>query len=273
MDYKVPALSMVFMAIAALAVVAIPTVLLLYFRKKRHADVLPFWIGCAVFVVFALILESLAKLLVMQLGAWQSILNNTWLFGIIGGLFAGVFEETGRFVAFKTVLKNKRSKNVNALMYGAGHGGFEAFYLVFISMVTNLVFASIINSGNTAMLTSGITDSSALQAMNATFSALSTTAPGIYLVSVAERISAIALHISLSVLVWFAAKHSRQFWLFPLAVLLHAFVDSVAGIMAGYTSNLWLIEGAVYLLSACCVVLTVVVWKKSTRKELDTAQA
>ena len=32
-----------------------------------------------------------------------------------------------------------------------------------------------------------------------------------------ERIAAITIHMALSVLVWFAAKNSKRFWLFPLA--------------------------------------------------------
>lgn len=262
MTDTVPALSMVFMAVAALAGLLIPAALFLYFRKKCRADVLPFWIGCAVFVVFAIVLEGAAQLLFMQTSVWETMQGNIWLYGIVGGLFAGVFEETGRFAAFKTVLRKRRDKDINALMYGAGHGGFEVFYLLVISMAANLMYAVMMNTGRTELLTAGIPDEASRQALNATFAALAGTAPGMFLVSIVERIGAVAMHIALSVLVWFAAKDNKRFWLYPMAVLLHAFVDAFAGIMAGYVSNVWLIEGAIYVLCGGCVALAVVVWKK-----------
>ena len=57
---SVPILSMVFMALAALFCFAMPILLLIYYRKKG-ADILPFFIGCAVFVIFALILEKITQ--------------------------------------------------------------------------------------------------------------------------------------------------------------------------------------------------------------------
>ena len=53
---------------------------------------------------------------------------------------AGIFEETGRFLAFKTVLRKKQGKDINALMYGAGHGGFEAAALLGITMINNIIY-------------------------------------------------------------------------------------------------------------------------------------
>ena len=80
-----------------------------------------------------------------------------------------------------------------------------------------------------------------------------------------ERIGAVALHISLSVLVWFAVKNKKRFWLFPLAIVLHALVDAVAVIMSRFVSNIWLIEAAVYLLAGVCVVLAVIVYKRNSK--------
>jgi uncharacterized membrane protein YhfC len=262
MQYTVPGLSIAFMAVAALAGVAIPVVLFLVFRKKFKADILPFFIGCAVFAVFALILEGLVHMLVLKSNIGLKIQGNVWLYATYGGLMAGIFEETGRFTAFKTILRKKRGKDVNGLMYGAGHGGFEAFYILVASMVSYIVMALMLNAGMADKLTAGITDQTTLQTLNATFASLSTTAPGTYLVGVVERLAAVALHISLSVLVWFAAKDKGRFWLFPAAVLIHALVDFIAVILARNGLNVWVIEGLVYVMSAVCVVIAVRVWKK-----------
>jgi len=263
MEYTVPTLSIMFMAVSALIGIAIPVALFLVFRKKYMADVLPFFIGCAVFIVFALLFESFVYQLIFATDAGKAMVNNIWVYGIFAGLMAGLFEETGRYTAFKTVLRKKRGNNRNALMYGAGHGGFEAIYLLGASMISNIVMAVTINAGMSDKLTTGVTDPAALQRINATIAALTGTAPTVFLVGSVERFAAVALHISLSVLVWFAAKNGgRRFWLYPLAIMLHAFADAAAVILSQYTSNLWLLEGAVYFISACCVVIATVVWKK-----------
>ncbi|MEN6314431.1 MAG: YhfC family glutamic-type intramembrane protease [Clostridiaceae bacterium] len=263
MNYIVPMSSIVFMVVSALIGITIPVVLFLVFRKKYKADVLPFFIGCAVFVVFALLIEGFVHNLIFATDTGKAILNNIWLYGVYGGLMAGLFEETGRYTAFKTVLRRKRGNNQNALMYGAGHGGFEAIYILGVSMISNIVMSVTLNAGMADTLTTGVTDPAALQRINAAIAALAGAAPTDFLIGSAERFAAVALHISLSVLVWFAVKNTgRYFWLYPLAIILHTFMNAVAVILSHYTSNLWMLEGAVYLISACCVVIATIVWKK-----------
>ena len=277
MNYTVPALSIVFMAVSALVGVAIPVVLFLVFRKRDKADIAPFFIGCAVFIVFALLFESVIHSLIFSTGTGKAIKNNIWLYGAYAGLMAGLFEETGRYTAFKTVLRRKRGNNKNALMYGAGHGGFEAIYILGVSMISNIVMSVTLNAGMGSNLTAGVTDPAKLQRINAAIAALAGAAPTDFLIGSIERLAAVVLHISLSVLVWFAAKNGgRRFWLYPLALILHALMDAAAVILSHYTSNLWLLEGAVYALSACCVVIATATWKKyasdkDTISESETA--
>ncbi len=273
MNYTIPQLSIVFMAVSCLIGIAIPVVLFLVFRKKYKADILPFFVGCAVFIVFAMLFESLIHRLILSSDIGKAIINNIWIYGIYAGLMAGIFEETGRFTAFKTVLGRKRGNNHNALMYGAGHGGFEAAYLLVFSMVSNIVMSITLNAGMGSKLTAGVTDPAALQRVNATIAALAGAAPTDFLIGSLERFAAVALHISLSVLVWFAAKNTgRNFWLFPLAIFLHLLMDAFAVILSHYTSNLWLIEGAIYALSAGCVVIAIAVWKKYNSENDSVAE-
>jgi uncharacterized membrane protein YhfC len=78
---------------------------------------------------------------------------------------------------------------------------------------------------------------------------------------------AVALHISLSVLVWFAAKNGGKcFWLYPFAMLLHSTVNAVAVILSKYVPSVGIILVVIYILSACCVAITLIVWKKYSSK-------
>ena len=56
MNMKVPALSMLFMSFALLFSLAVPVLLFFWYRKRRGADILPFFIGCAVFFLFVMLL-------------------------------------------------------------------------------------------------------------------------------------------------------------------------------------------------------------------------
>jgi len=263
MNYTVPTLSIVCMAVNVLMGVLIPAALFLVFRKKYRADVLPFFIGCAVFIVFAWLFEGFVHKLIFATDTGKAILNNIWLYGIYGGLMAGLFEETGRYTAYKTVLKRKYGNDGNALMYGAGHGGFEAFRILIFSFVPYILMSFKLNAGMGDTLTSGVTGPVALQTLQATFAMLANTPSALFLMSAVERISAVVIQISLSVLVWFAAKDGgKRFWLYPLSLILHAFVNAAAVIVSRHTSNAWIALCVVYIITGCLAVLAVAVWKK-----------
>ncbi|MEQ8198140.1 MAG: YhfC family glutamic-type intramembrane protease, partial [Clostridiaceae bacterium] len=79
-----------------------PTAILIYFKKKEHFKMKPVLMGSLVFIVFALILEQMFHKFVITS---KIISVNTIGFAVYAALAAGVFEETGRFVAFKMFLK------------------------------------------------------------------------------------------------------------------------------------------------------------------------
>ena len=174
MTGTVPALSLVFMVLSAMIGFAIPVAAFLYFRLKKRADILPFFIGCAVMFLFALVLEALIHQLVLGSAVGARIQANVWLYALYGGVMAGLFEETGRLLAFKTVLKKYQSRDVNALMYGAGHGGIEAVVLLGITMINNLTYSVIINAGSTEALLAPLTGDLKAQVQSA-IQALCTT--------------------------------------------------------------------------------------------------
>jgi uncharacterized membrane protein YhfC len=174
---------------------------------------------------------------------------------------AGLFEETGRFLAFKTVLKKKLGKDANALMYGAGHGGFEAIYLLGITSINNIIYSVLINSGRTDMLTSSLTGDYLAQVNNA-ISLLKTTPSYLFLMGGVERIFAIVLQIALSVLVWFAAKKKNRLYLYPLAVLIHLLVDGITVICSGKGVSTITLEAIVGLMAVVTAIIAKTVWKK-----------
>lgn len=240
--------------------VAIPVCLCVFFRRKFQCGLAPFFVGCGVMFLFALVLEQIVHMIVLALPVGQVIRNDIWLYALYGGLMAGLFEETGRLIAMKFVLKKYWGNDHNALMYGAGHGGFEAFYIMFFVMLNNLIYALMINSGSAEALLKSL-DPTSQAALREAFDTLSTASPLLFLVTPVERLAAVTLHISLSVLVWNAVKDKGKIGWYVLAVALHFAVDAAAVLMSGYGVPTWGVEAIVWLMALLCALLAARVWK------------
>lgn len=116
---KVPFLSIIFMMLSCLSGFLIPIILFVYFRKKKKADIIPFFVGCLTFMVFVLFVEATIHKLFFITPLGRNVRDNMILYAIYGGAMAALFEEFGRLVAFKLLLGKTGDKNINACMYGA----------------------------------------------------------------------------------------------------------------------------------------------------------
>lgn len=242
---KVPFLSIIFMMISCLTGFLIPVILFLYFRKKKQADIIPFFVGCLVFMVFVLFIEATIHKLFFITPLGRNIRENIIPYAIYGGVMAALFEEFGRLIAFKLLLGKNRDKNINACMYGAGHGGFEALAILGFAMINNLVLSFMINIGSLDAVTSNLSGYT-LEQLKFSANVLITSAPYIFLIGIVERIIAVAIQISLSVLVWFSLKKK---YLFLTALFIHFFVDALVIILAGIQIPVYFIELILALLT------------------------
>ena len=267
MAMSVPLSSIICMIITGMISFGIPIALFIYLIAKKDAEVLPFFVGCAVMFLFALVLEPLVHEVVLGSPVGEKIRGNTWLYALYGGLMAGLFEETGRFAAFRTVLRKYLGNDKNALMYGAGHGGLEAALLVGTAMINNIIFSVMINLGQTEMITSELTGDVLAQTEQA-FRTLVETKPGMFLAGGIERIFAIVLQISLSVLVWFAVKKMNRSYLYPLAILLHCLVDAAMVVVSDLTGSILITEVTVGIGAVLTALIAIAVWKKNADKSL-----
>lgn len=196
--------------------------------KKYNVKVRTILIGAGVFVLFALVLETILHQVVLKGSIGPAITGNVWYYALYGGLAAGIFEETGRFLAMKFLLKDEPSGAKTAVAYGIGHGGIEMLIIFGFSMVSNLVIASMINLGQADTILSALPADTQAQ-MQGTFAQFETSTPGTFLTGVWERTSAIILQVGLSVFVWTAVrKGGKWLWLFPAAILIHFLVDASA---------------------------------------------
>lgn len=238
--------------------IALPVVLLIVVHKKTKARMAMAGIGAATFFLFAMVLEQILHAVVLGVGG-ERITGNIWIYGLYGGLAAGLFEEVGRFVAMRFAMK-KQLNLPNALMYGVGHGGIEAILIVGLASVSNLVTSIMINAG-TLEASLGALDQATKEATLTQLSALWTTPSYQFFLSGIERIVAVTLHIALSVLVFQAVKLGKKRYWF-LAFAIHAGVDFATVIAANYL-NLVLVEVMLAVLVAGVVALTISLCRKN----------
>lgn len=200
---------------AAFGLIA-PAAMYLYLRKKTGCAQKPFWIGCLVMLVFALILEQNVHALVLNSPTGARIAASPVWMALYGGAMAALFEEGGRFLAMKFLLK--RGKDVrSAWMYGAGHGSFEAFALFTIAAVSNIACIVAVKSGSTE------------PAVLASVQALAATPFWMFLIALVERCAAICAQISMSVVMWFGVKRDKK-WIFA-AFAMHFALDAVSALL------------------------------------------
>ena len=250
----VPVLSIIFMGVSAAISIWLPVVLFIALRKKYGLKIVPMLVGAAAFLVFALGLEQLLHMLVLHPSPDGTIAlrSNPLLYTLYACFAAGIFEETARFLSF-SLLQKKYSGIGTGLSYGIGHGGFEAVVLAGVSLISSIVMCLMFNAGLTENLGQAIGQIAAVKDMN----------PFLLLAGGFERICAVVMQISLSLIVWHSVDRRDKWWLFPAAILLHALADAPVALMqAGVLSSIVLVEGIVAAGAAALAAIAVLVCKK-----------
>jgi uncharacterized membrane protein YhfC len=190
------------------------------FRKLFLAGALTFIASQILHIPFLIGLTALFKNGVLPAPAESySLIFNA----VLLGLLAGIFEETARYMLFTYIFKTWRSWN-EGVTVGLGHGGIEAILTGILALST---FAQM-----TAMR--GMTDFSKLgipadqlDAVQIQIAAYWSQPAVMPLFGFFERISAMSLHIGLSVIVLYSIASGKRKW-FWFALFWHAFVDALA---------------------------------------------
>lgn len=221
-------------ALAAFSLLLIPAAII---KQKYHKSLFPVFAGALTFFVFANVLESMLHYICLisdnQISRYLS--GNVVAYALYGCLAAGIFEETGRFVAFRSLLK-KYEERETAFSYGIGHGGMEAILTVGANYLVLAVASLAIGTSSEGQYT-------------AVLPALAGITPGICAIALLERISAMIFHISASVIVFTAARERKRIWYYPLAILLHALLDVPALLFQRGMLPLLVVEAIVILFS------------------------
>ena len=251
--------------VTVILMVAIPVAFFIYWRKKHKQQTkISYLIAGAIgFVISARVLELGVHLfcIVADNPVSRFINGNTVAFVLYGIIMAGVFEECGRHIVLKYIMKKNRTPE-NAVMYGIGHGGIEILAVLLPSMILYLTVVVLFSAGNmeNALSTLNITEETAAAALPSVQTA-AVFDFGMMAMNVIERLSAMLLHIGLTVIVYYGVVNAKKS-LLPMAIILHMLMDTFPALYQRSVVPLWMVEVWAALWAAVIAFIAVKLYRK-----------
>ncbi len=233
------------LAITVVLMLAIPAVSFIYWRRKHRQETNYSYLiaGIIGFLVSARVLElGVHYLCIIADNPVSRFINaNTVAFVLYGIAMAGVFEECGRYVIFRFILKKHRTPQ-NSVLYGIGHGGIEILAVLLPSMILYLVIAILFSYGDTdnALSVLKITEETAASALPSVMAAASFNF-SLMAMNVIERCLAMVAHIGLTVIVFYGVCNAKKGYL-PMAIILHMLMDTFPAMYQRGLLPLWSVE-------------------------------
>lgn len=224
-----------FSGVSAVVAIGLPVLLLVLCIRKNRGSLQCITMGALCFLVGARILEQMLHMAVFSIA--PDLAKNIPLYCLYGCLAAGVFEETARLIGFRSLCKGGRCRSPLAgFAYGVGHGGIEAIMVGGVSAAMNAVALGQLFATQATADPETLAQAAALDGLTC-------------LVPAVERTLALALQISLSMLMWMVVTKRLPMWGYPLAIVLHAVADVPAVLyQTGVITNLWLCMALILLM-------------------------
>lgn len=259
-DVQVTQGTVVSLTVTAVVLFVLPIVYVALWKRHcgKRVSLVPLFIGAAGFLVSARVLELGVHMvcIVSDNPASRFINGSTAAYVLYGICMAGIFEECGRYVIIRFLMKKNKTKE-NMVMYGIGHGGIEVWAITLPAVLSLLVIAVILQTqgmesglrfvGVTEDMPENVWDSvAATIAMAASFGA----ATGILYVF--ERVCCMLLHIGFTIIVAYGIAAKRKKYL-PLAILAHAVTDIFPALHQRGAAGIWATE---LWVCACAVMVT-----------------
>lgn len=263
--------AIVMMVIEIMVCLVLPIALAVWIIQRRShpkKGATPvFFIGMAIFILFAGILEGPFR------GIARQFQHTPWLYALYGALLAGVFEEVGRWFGFKWIqrrIPQKVKTPETPFLYGLGHGGIEMMLGGGLTMLTNLLFATTINSGALTKLMAN-TPTSSQAAITTAVKQLTGMSGWMVSLSLLERLLALTIQIALSLVVWLIVVNRKQWFWMLVPVGLHAFIDFPAAL--SQTGALSVLVTELLLVVQTVIVVAFVYWLWRREKPSSTISA
>ena len=258
--------------ITVILMIAIPFAFFICWRRKhrRRTNIGYLVAGAVGFIVSARVLElGVHYVCVLADNPVSRFINgHTAAYVLYGTIMAGVFEECGRHIVLKYILKKNRTPE-NAVLYGIGHGGIEILAVLLPAMMTYRAVAALFSQGDVenALNALKITEETASAALPAVQAAAAFDY-GMMAANLIERLLAMLLHIGLTVIVFYGVIRAKKGCL-PLAILLHMLMDTFAALYQRGVVPLWSVEVWAALCTAGIVMIAINLYGKMRGQRMD----
>lgn len=245
--------------------IVIPVAFFVFWRRKykQKTNISYLFAGAVGFLISARVLElGTHYFCIIDDNTVSRFINgNKIAYVLYGTIMAGVFEECGRHIVLKHVMKKNRSRE-NGILYGIGHGGIEVLAVLLPTMITYLIVAVLFSQGDLekALASLKITESTA----SAALPAVKTAAAFDYTMmamNVIERILAMFLHIGFTVIVFYGVINAKIICL-PAAILLHMLADTFPALYQRDLVPLWSVEVWAAICTAAVVYIAYKLYSK-----------
>ena len=243
--------------------ITIPVVLIVAWKMYTKRSLVPFWVGIMVFIAFSRMLEMIphSLFLLSSNPVSKAINGNVVLYVIYAATVAALFEETGRYLAFRFVLTKHPNKET-AVTYGIGHGGIECVLVLGVTYIQYYAYGQLINCGSMDKMLSAYKDSSqSVDALNQLITNIKGVTKMTCYMADLERISAMMVQIALSILVFQAVYVAGKKYMYWVAVALHFLMDVPAALYQKGVLKLLPTEIILFVYAALVLALGVKIYQ------------
>jgi len=223
--------------IIVITMILLPVGLAIWLRRRFAVPWLLFCVGMLTFVgsqIYHIPLNSWLDDLGV-IGSISADAPDLWRTAVILGLSAGISETLARVLLFYFLFRRQLADRfADGVMVGLGHGGIEAMIVGGVFTAGSLSSLLALRGVDLATLS---LSSAQLTAVTEQLASIQNS-PWLVGLSLVERLIALTLHVTISVLVWHAFK-KRQVWPVLLAVAWHSFLDATVVYAPQFLDIVW----------------------------------
>jgi len=232
-DTKVNLLLVASYAAAALVDVLAP-LLLAFFIARRYRGRWRYWAYGLLVFLLSQVLTRVPVMIFLQTRPWlqEGLKRPTgyWAFLLLAASTAGLFEEGGRWLAFRWAVPPEDRRWPTALMLGAGHGGLESIGVGLLALAAMIGYLAVTLLPPETFAGAG----PKVEEARKQFDQLQGWEP---LLGGWERLGALAIQVGLAVMVLQAFIRGPHWWW--LAVSAHTLVDFTTPALLRFGTKVW----------------------------------
>jgi len=233
-------------AISGLVTTVAPILLAVYLIRRYKVRTRYWAYGILVFLIFEVATRIPAVSLLQDWPYLNEKIKSDyilWLYVFFLSFSAGLFEEGGRWLAFRFLIPEKDRRWETSLVMGAGHGGLESF----ISGINSFVVLGVYLAYK--LLPHGVFSQDGGSIVRAV-QIFDMSPSWEFLLSAWERLAALAIQIALTVIVYQSFSRGKRWWWY--ALIMHTFVNftgigalHLGSMIMGAPANMFAAEGLV----------------------------